>query len=261
MALIIAGGLGYVAGVDIVEWVTKRRNPGRRRLMLHTKTVLYTSAVLLGSGFIFFLIFEWSNPVLHDSIPNKMLESLFLSVTARTAGFNTIDTSQLTNISLIMLMIFMFIGASPGSTGGGIKTTSEAVLWGLIRSHLFNRERVELFNRSVAHGLVARVIAIVLLQIGIIVIATIVLQITEFGEMPHELTRGQYLEQVFEVVSAISTVGLSTGITTKLSSAGLVVLMLCMYIGRVGTLVLAAVLIGERPQLGYDLPEEDVMVG
>lgn len=142
-----------------------------------------------------------------------------------------------------------------------MKTTSLVVLGALVHAHLFNRPDAEVGRRRVPPELVAKVLALVVLYGCAVVIGMIALQATEFGELPHEATRGIFLEHLFEVVSALSTVGLSMGLTTRLSDGGLLVLMGLMFIGRVGPLVVAASLIGERPRFNYRLPEADIMIG
>ena len=182
-------------------------------------------------------------------------------MTSRTAGFNTVDVAHLTNMTLVVVIVLMVIGASPGSTGGGIKTTSMVVALALVRAHLFNRPEAEVGRRRVPPELVAKALALIVLYGLVVIVGMIALQATEFGELPHQATRGIFLEHLFEVVSALSTVGLSMGLTTRLSDGGLVVLMVLMFVGRVGPLVIAASLIGERPQFDYRLPETDIMIG
>ena len=171
------------------------------------------------------------------------------------------ETAHLTNMTLVIVIILMIIGASPGSTGGGVKTTSLVVLWALVRSHLLNRPEAEVAGRRIPRELVAKALALIVLYGCVVVLGMIALQATEFGELPHQATRGMFLEHLFEVVSALSTVGLSMGITTKLSDGGLCVLMGLMFVGRVGPLVIAASLIGERSQLKYHYVETDIMIG
>ncbi|MEJ2582296.1 MAG: potassium transporter TrkG, partial [Acidobacteriota bacterium] len=151
-------------------------------------------------------------------------------------------------------------GASPGSTGGGVKTTSMVLIMALVRAHFFNRPEAEIGRRRVPPELVAKALALVALYAGFVVIGMVALQATEFGELPHQQTRGLFLEHLFEVVSALSTVGLSMGLTTRLSDGGLLVLMGLMFVGRVGPVVIAASLIGERSRLDYRLPEADVII-
>ena len=261
MVLIVLGGLGFVVAMDIVEQVGAKIHGMRRRLAVHTRLVLTTTLLLILAGTLVFLMFEWNNTFSTETFGAEFVQSFFLSVTARTAGFNTVETAHLTNMTLVIVIILMIIGASPGSTGGGVKTTSLVVLWALVRSHLLNRPETEVAGRRIPRDLVAKALALIVLYGCVVVLGMIALQAAEFGELPHQATRGMFLEHLFEVVSALSTVGLSTGVTTKLSDSGLCVLMGLMFVGRVGPLVIAASLIGERSQLKYHYAETDIMIG
>ncbi|WP_309474789.1 TrkH family potassium uptake protein [Dissulfurirhabdus thermomarina] len=261
MALVVAGGMGFVVAVDLVEQARARLAGRRRRLSFHSRFVLRLTAGLVACGAALFLAFEWDNPAFHQSWGIKCLEAAFLSVMARTAGFNTVPTGQLTNMSLLVLMVLMFVGASPGSTGGGVKTTTLGVVGALVRARLRNRPRPEALGRSIPFEVVSKALGVVVLYAAVVLLAMTVLQATEFGEVPHVASRGLFLEHLFEVMSAVGTVGLSTGVTGQLSEAGRVVLMACMFTGRIGPLVLVSSLVGERPRLFYTYPEEDLMVG
>jgi trk system potassium uptake protein TrkH len=261
MALIVVGGIGFVAAMDVIEQVAAAVRGLRRKLAAHTRVVAGATLLLIVASTLLFLAFEWNNIFATEAVGGDLLQSIFLSITARTAGFNTVDTAHLTNMTLVILIVLMIIGASPGSTGGGVKTTSMVLLWALLRSNLLNRPDTEVRGRRVPPELVAKAMALVLLYGCVVVVGMVALQATEFGELPHNETRGLFLEHLFEVVSALSTVGLSMGLTTRLSDGGLMVLMVLMFVGRVGPLVIAASLIGERPQINYRLPEADIMIG
>jgi trk system potassium uptake protein TrkH len=261
MGLIVLGGIGFVVAADVVDWVRGRFQESRRHLLFHTRVVLIVSGALTAVGFLGALIFEWGNTFTGDSPASTGLEAIFLSVTARTAGFNTVETGHLTNMTLVHLMLLMMVGASPGSTGGGVKTTTFAIVWARVRGHLLNRPDTEMLGRRVPREYVAKAMAIVLIYALVAMVAVVALQGTEYGELPHDQTRGTFLEHFFEVISALSTVGLSTGVTTALSDPGLFVILACMFIGRVGPLVLAGSLIGERPRRPHALPQGDVLVG
>jgi trk system potassium uptake protein TrkH len=261
MVLVALGGLGFFVATDVIEqaWATIRGV--RRKLTVHTRLVLVTTLALILGGSTVFLVFEWNNTFATEAFGAEFVQSFFLSVTARTAGFNTVETAHLTNMTLVIVIVLMIIGASPGSTGGGVKTTSLVVIWALVRSHLLNRPEAEVAGRRVPRELVAKALALVVLYGCVVVLGMVAFQATEFGELPHQETRGMFLEHLFEVVSALSTVGLSTGVTTELSDGALCVLMGLMFIGRVGPLVVAASLIGERSQLEVHYPETDIMIG
>jgi trk system potassium uptake protein TrkH len=261
MVLIILGGIGFVVATDVIEQMGAALHGVRRKLAVNTRLVLTTTFALILAGTFVFLVFEWNNTFSTEAVGAEFVQSFFLSVTARTAGFNTVETAHLTNMTLVIVIVFMIIGASPGSTGGGVKTTSLVVLWALVRSHLLNRPEAEITRRRIPREVVAKALALIVLYGCVVVIGMIALQGTEFGELPHQETRGLFLEHLFEVVSALSTVGLSTGVTGKFSDGGLCVLMGLMFVGRVGPLVIAASLIGERSQLEFQYAETDIMIG
>lgn len=262
MALIVLGGLGFLVFTDISLWMAQLRAGGIRRLSLHTRVVLRTTFGLLVVGMALFFILEKNTPSsTHGTFFQQAMQSMFLSVTARTAGFNTLPMTQLTNPSILVLIILMFIGASPGSTGGGIKTTTFAILNALVFSRARNRPKVELLRRSVPADAVGKALATVAAFILIVLVATIALQIVELRGLPHAQVPGSFLPHLFEVVSALGTVGLSLNLTPTLSTAGKIVIVCCMFLGRVGPLVLIASLIGMRKQLNYTYPEERILVG
>lgn len=158
-------------------------------------------------------------------------------------------------------MLLMIIGASPGSTGGGIKNTTMMVLWANLRSNLFNRDKAEIFNRAIPNEIVSKSISILVFYLVEVIVAVILLELTQFDGVQHTEARGLILPHIFEVISALSTVGLSTGITADLSVTGKIVLVVCMFTGRVGPLILASSLIGLKKRLAYSYPNENVMVG
>lgn len=268
MSLIVLGGIGFVVCSDIAtvihrtprikQWEMKQV---WRRLAYHTKVVLATTLVLIGIGTALTMGLEWGNTLAELPWYKRLLPSLFLSITSRTAGFNTIDTGALTNISLFTFVFFMLVGASPGSTGGGIKTTTFAVLAALVGSRFRNRPRVELLGRSIPNDLVTKTFTVTGAFIVIDMLAVLALETIEYGLTSHRVTPSRFLDIIFEVTSAIGTVGLSTGITAELQAGSRLVLVVCMFLGRVGPLVVAGSVIGLRRPLRYSLPEERFMVG
>ncbi|MDZ7838974.1 MAG: potassium transporter TrkG [Actinomycetota bacterium] len=215
---------------------------------------MIVSGSLLAFGAIMFFLLEFRNP---DSIGGrnmltKVLASIFQSVTPRTAGFNTISMTKLNPATLFFLVILMFIGASPGSTGGGIKTTTFAVVTAGSLSTLRGREQVTLFKRRIPNHLIRRALTITLSVIVLVIFSTIGILILE---------KCTLVEAIFEVISAFGTVGLSTGITSSLSAGSKIILILCMFIGRIGisTLSVAIAIRGTRDKIGY--PEETVTIG
>ncbi|MBF0270592.1 MAG: potassium transporter TrkH [Magnetococcales bacterium] len=263
MGLIVLGGLGFVVVADLLGHLKTRLAGTPRRLSLHSRLVLRTSLllILLGCGTI--LLAEWGNPrAMGTTAEAKLLESLFLSVTSRTAGFNTVAMDQLTNTTLLLVIVLMFIGGSPGSTAGGIKTTTLAVCHALLRSRARNRPKVECLQRSLSDETVSRAVWIVTGYLLVTACGFFLLQLSEGGGRSFQETTGNpFLAYLFETVSALGTVGLSTGLTPSLSAAGKGVLIALMFIGRLGPLLVATVLLGETRQVRYSYPEEPVNLG
>ena len=259
--LIIAGGIGFFVSADLKRWVMSRKKKVTSYLTLHTRIVLFSTCLLIVIPTVLFYILELTGHAMPESMTGHLLDSLFLSVTARTAGFNTVEMSQLTNPTLIIMMILMFIGGSPASTAGGVKTTTFCVLIVLTISKIKNRKRSELFNRSLPEETVAKALATIISFILIIMLCVVILQVTELYGEPHAVHRGKFLEYMFEVVSAICTVGLSTGITGELSSYGRIVIMFCMFAGRLGPLLLVNSIVGKKKQLNYSYAEENIIIG
>jgi trk system potassium uptake protein TrkH len=204
---------------------------------------------------------EWQNTLTGLPIGTKLLTSFFQAVTARTAGFNTLFTDKLNNATLFLLIMLMFIGASPGSTGGGIKTSTFGVLIALMLARLRGRRNVELFHRTISLTIVSRAVSVAALALITVAVITMILSITEGGLVSSQLERGRFLELLFETTSAFGTVGLSTGVTSSLTILGKILISITIFVGRVGPLTLALV-IGQRAvRRTYEYPEENVMVG
>ncbi|GAB6062916.1 TrkH family potassium uptake protein [Deferrisoma palaeochoriense] len=261
MLLITLGGLGFLVLEDLADAWADRRAGRPARLGLHTKVVLATSAVLTFGGAAGVWFFEAPNTLAGLPWHEQVLASLFQSVTARTAGFNTLDYGSLTNTTLFFTILLMFIGASPGSCGGGIKTTTFAVVTGLFRDRLRARERVSLFRRTLPEATVARAVSLLMASFAFVTLVIFALLATEIGPVPHRSGGGTFLEIFFEAVSAFGTVGLSTGITPTLSTAGRLLVTFTMFVGRVGPLTLA-IAVGRKREPGRFLyAEENLMVG
>lgn len=244
-ALIIAGGLGFIVLINL---------PRFPRVNLHAKVVLTTSAALLGAGTLLILLLEGGNPLTLGRLPpaGKLLAAFFQSVTSRTAGFSTLEIAKLREPTLLVLSVLMFIGASPGGTGGGIKTTTFTTLLAAIWTMIRGRQDVEMYRRRVPVVVIYKALTIALVAIALVVTMTILLAVLEGL---------QVIPALFEVVSAFGTVGLSTGITPDLTAAGKVILIITMFLGRVGLLTFGLAFIGRQAPMRYRLPEERVLVG
>jgi trk system potassium uptake protein TrkH len=255
LGLIVIGGIGFLVLTDIEEWIRHRR-----RLSLHSKVVLSASAILIVVGTAGFYAFEAHNVLEGRPASERILVSLFQAITPRTAGFNTVPYGALTNAALMMTLIFMFIGGSPGSAAGGVKTSTAAILFGVLVSRARGMRHATLFRRTVPERLVGEAIAIVLLSVTVVMGATFLLQWTELRAMAHPGVRGAFLSLNFEAVSAFGTVGLSMGETTGLVPSSKLIVVALMFIGRLGPLTLALGLSRKR-RVEYQYAEEPVMVG
>ena len=226
MALVILGGLGFFVWSDL-----KKNGCRWKRYMLHTKITLFTTVLLLVAGTILYFLFENDNLLAQMSGKDKFLAALFSSVTARTAGFNTIDTGGLTGASKLLTMLLMFIGGSPGSTAGGIKTVTALVLVAYVWSNLRESKGVNMFQRRLDDDVIRKASNVVVLSMLMAVVSVIFICFIQ-PYLPVE-------DVMFEVFSAIGTVGMSTGLTRDLSTASRIVIILLMYCGRIGSMSFA----------------------
>lgn len=257
MALIVLGGIGFIVQQEVIA---RLRGVGKR-LSLHAKIVLSATALLILAGTALFYLLELDHTLKGLPASSALLISLFQSVTARTSGFNTVEIGQLANPTILLLMVLMFIGASPGSTGGGIKTTSFALLLFLIWSQIKGSEDVNVFHRTIPRENLHRTIAVILAAILTIGLVASLLFLWESPADPSlPANRQLMVEYIFETVSAFGTVGLSMGVTAKLNDLQKLALIIMMFAGRVGLLTLAyAWYAAKRKGLTY--AEETVMVG
>lgn len=250
-SLFIIGGLGFTVLLDLYN----KKN--WRQLSLHTKIVLITSVVLSIAGFVFIFLVELLNPDTFGSLTwgERIWAAYFQSVTPRTAGFNSIDIGNMMVASQFVIIVFMFIGASTGGTGGGIKTNTFVVLMMSVWSIIKGKQDAEIFKRRISNDVVLRALAVILISMAIILLVTLMLTLTEHGH--HD----DFLDFLFEATSAFGTVGLSLGLTPELSTAGKLVIIVAMFIGRLGPLTLAFALAqkSSRSQIRY--AEEKVLIG
>jgi trk system potassium uptake protein TrkH len=260
--LIICGGIGFLVLVELKRLVFSRARTRRaRRLSVHSKLVLTLTFVLLAGGTGGFLFSEWNHSMAGLAVESKFLAAFFQSVTARTAGFNTLVFSKMANVTLLFTILLMFVGAASGSTAGGIKINTLGVLFALSRSRLRGDEGTSIFRRSLSPQTVGRAISVFVVAVVLIYAATMALTVSELGTTLHQESRGLFLELLFEVVSAFGTVGLSVGITPLLSSVGKLIIVLVMFAGRLGPLSIAVALTGKEPRSRFQYAEENVMIG
>ncbi|MDR7871254.1 MAG: TrkH family potassium uptake protein [Tissierellaceae bacterium] len=250
-SLVILGGLGFTVYLDI------SKNKNIHRCSLHTKLVLLISAILLILGSVLIFIIEYNNPETlgNLSLKGKILASTFQSIIARTAGFNSVDMAPLYDTTIFVLIILMFIGGSPGSTAGGIKTTTFGVIFLTVRSVLKGNDDVEVLRRRIPNSIVLRAIAITAVSLLLVTLVTMILTVTEQGV--------KFIDLLFETVSAFATVGLSRNLSPELSDIGKFIIALTMYAGKVGplTLVFALAKKQKTDNKKYRYPEGKIIIG
>lgn len=258
--LIILGGLGFSVLTEMVGWLKKPRAK-RRPLSLHSKLVFTATGVLLTIGMIGFAVLERDNLLRDASLNDWLLTSLFASVTARTAGFNTVAYDQVTAATLYLTIVLMLIGGCPGSTAGGIKATTAGVMFATARARLLGRPTVHMFGRGVPAAAIGKASTVFTLAVLTVIVAVILLASFEVGSHPHPERVHWSLGLLFEVVSALGTVGLSTGITPELTPGGKVILMVLMFVGRLGPLTMAVAISRRARPARLSYAEEPVMIG
>jgi trk system potassium uptake protein TrkH len=257
MGLIVVGGIGFIVQYEVFS----KLRAVQKKLSVHTKIVMITTAILILSGAILFYLFERNHIIKGVPVQTKILTSFFQSITPRTCGFNTVDIGLLANDTILLLIILMFIGASPGSTGGGVKTTSAALLVMMLWNRLKGNEDVNIFNRTIPREIVSRTLSIIFASAFSIAIIASVLLITGGGNLLPVESRHLFVEYLFDTVSAFGTVGLSMGITPKLNDIQKYALIIMMFAGRIGPLTLAFSLSRGAGKRRITYAEEGVMVG
>lgn len=251
ICLVVLGGIGFVVIQDVVALVKKRTH----LLTMHTKIVLGITATLILMGAFVFFIQESNGAFAGLSIPKKMLAALFQSVTCRTAGFDTVSQVTYSSPSILFTIMLMFIGASPGSTGGGIKTTTFFIIVLVLVRRTYSDGSLIIGNRKISAEMLDRVFVIFLRALLIFLVSFILLVFIE-----HE--RGLTILQLFfEVISAFGTVGLSLNITNLLSSLGKIVIICTMFMGRIGLFTMIINNAKDHPVKIYDVPDGNVLIG
>ena len=256
MALIVLGGLGFVVLRELVARLRRRDNPPKR-LSLQARLVLATTGVLIVGGAVALLAAE--SLAKGPAWAEGAWPLIFQAITPRTAGFNTVPLNHLGNATLVVLMLLMFIGASPGSTGGGLKTTTLAVLFSLGLNRLRGRPGAQAWGRAVPQPQVEMALLLALGTTLVLAAAVVLLSAVGIADGGH--VRGDFLSLAFEAVSALGTVGLSMGATPLLTPAGKVIIIVLMFVGRLGPLAFVYSLAQQLREPGYRLAEERVILG
>ncbi|NLW16846.1 MAG: Trk family potassium uptake protein [Firmicutes bacterium] len=249
IVLIVSGGIGFSV---IAELWQKRHRKTRQTLSLHTRLVLLMTLLLTFIGTIFILLVEWDKALIKLPLPSKILAAFFQAVSARTAGFSTLSLKGMHEASLLALLILMFIGSSPASTGGGVKTTTFAVLLALVISGMRGHDEVRIFHRRIPNDIVKRAVAIIVLSFTLVISLTMLICLVDGLPLQAAL---------LEATSAFTTVGWSMGVTPTLSPIVKVALCFTMFAGRVGPMSLAFALAHDRVNARISYPEERIIVG
>jgi trk system potassium uptake protein TrkH len=261
--LLVAGGLGFLTMEELWLWRCARREGKLFRLSLHSRLALLTSAVLLVTGWVLLGAFEWRVTLRDLPLADRVVNALFLGATPRTAGFNSIDYAQATDGTNFLTIILMFIGGSPGSTAGGVKTTTVALLallaWSRFRGHEVTRG----WRRSIPEETIQRAVGLAVAAFSLVTACIFLLTLSEAQARAYRAPDADFLHYMFEAVSAFNTVGLSMGVTDDLSVTGRWIAIALMFVGRVGPLTFAAALAlaARRHRHDFHYAYEDVVVG
>lgn len=266
MSLIVCGGLGFTVWIDTYNAIKLKREAAEHftwkqafyKMSLHSKLVWVLTIVLIVGGFFFFFIVEYTNPAtLGDlTFKEKIYAAMFQSISPRTAGFNTITLPELRLPSKLMSIILMFIGGSPAGTAGGVKTVTIGVLILCALSTLKGKEQTVAFKRTIPNRVIMRALTVIMLAITVVMVMLMVLTVTEDAS---------FIDILFEVISAFGTVGSTLGITSQLSIIGKIIIIILMFIGRLGTITMGVALVvrqrrmNEKGSIQY--PEEKILVG
>lgn len=262
-SMIVVGGIGWRVINDL--WTNRARLQGLRRLSLHTRLVLRSTALLIvfgALGLMFTEQFAAGGVIENLQWWQDIQVTLFQSISARTAGFNTVPLSIKTfsDAGLLLLIVLMFIGASPGGTGGGIKTTTFATLMGATRSTLQGREEVVIHRRQIPDTVVLRAVGVAMASAIFVILMALLLGLGPTASGEPTRTSFNFLEKLFTCMSAFGTVGLDLGVTAQLNRWGQLVLMVGMFVGRLGILLLLSAIYGSRPQPRVGYPREELYI-
>lgn len=253
MFLVIAGGLGFPVYWEIMRCI-RRGKRDKRKMSLHTRLVIIVTIVLLLSGALVTLMIEYNNPqTLGElSFPKKVMASLFQSMTLRTAGFATIDQGNFYGASCMLYLFFMFIGGSPAGTAGGVKTITVTLLAASVIANIKGKKEVTVLKRKITDETIRRCVAIICFSFAVLItLNTLLLVVNEYD----------FLDTIYEMTSAIATVGLSRGLTGELNNAGKIIVTLAMYLGRIGPITLALAFNSNRPENSVSYSEGKVIIG
>lgn len=248
-ALIAIGGLGFIVLLELYNYKSTKK------LSLHAKVVLLITTILIVGGTIVMFILEYNNPntLGNMNIKDKIVNSIVASISPRTAGINSVPIDKMTTTSKFITVILMFIGGSPGSTAGGLKTSTFGIILCTAISVIKGKENADIFGRTIPRGLQLKAVTLLIIGMGLVTTVTMALTIAE----PNEA----FLDVLYEATSAFGTVGLTTGVTQRLSEPGKIIIIMLMYLGRVGPLTVVMALISRKKGTNYKYPEGKILIG
>jgi len=248
-ALIAIGGLGFIVLLELYNYKSTKK------LSLHAKVVLLITTILIVGGTIVMFILEYNNPntIGNMNIKDKIVNSIVASISPRTAGINSVPIDKMTTTSKFITVILMFIGGSPGSTAGGLKTSTFGIILCTAISVIKGKENADIFGRTIPRGLQLKAVTLSIIGMGLVTTVTMALTIAE----PNEA----FLDVLYEATSAFGTVGLTTGVTQRLSEPGKIIIIMLMYLGRVGPLTVVMALISRKKGTNYKYPEGKILIG
>lgn len=262
--LTICGGIGFLVAFELEEYIRRKFFAPKQSsfvLSVQTKLALVTTFALIVVGTVLIFVLERSGAFAGFSTADALMNSYFFSIVTRTAGFNTMEMSQFGAASLMIMIVLMFIGASPGSTAGGVKTITFGLLIAYTISRLRGEQRLNIWNRTVPQQSIDKAGAVVVAAFATVIIAVLFLMLTETRGISAKESRAEFLPILFETVSAFGTVGLSLDFTNKFSDAGKVILSIVMFAGRVGVVSLALAIGMSEKKRKFSYAEETVMIG
>lgn len=256
MFLIISGGLGFPVYWEIARYFRqmRRRSKTRFRMSFHARLVIRATCFFIVFGMLLTLLLEFNNPATLGglSVPKKLMAALFQSVTLRTAGFATIDQAGFSSASCLIYLFWMFVGGSPAGTAGGVKTVTVTLLFASVMANIRGKREVSLLERKVTDTIIRRCVAIIIFSLTVMLVLTgALLAVQQYD----------FLDAMYEMVSAIATVGLSRGMTGALTPAGKVIVMLAMYLGRIGPITLALAFNSNKRTADVSHAEAKVIIG
>ncbi|XPV77175.1 MAG: TrkH family potassium uptake protein [Desulfovibrio sp.] len=263
--LITLGGLGFyvISELVIVARSRLKKQTVHKPFLFswHTRVVLETTLFITIVGTVLLFLAELAGGQEYGSWQDTLLVSFFQTVTCRTAGFNSVDIGGMTNLALVFMLPIMFVGGSPGSCAGGVKTTTLRVWWGFVVSCIKGREQTVVGRYALSRQGLNKAFTLITFAVLLVSLATAILNVTEGGDVPHTMARGRFLEILFEVISAFTTTGLSMGLTPELSILGKIQVIILMFIGRLGPVWLISLLQIWQGTPRYKVPEDELPVG